>query len=92
MVKMDITIKTKFDKGDKVIVKIKDDTKKLDVFVLAEVGNVKQIVRLGLDLNKITYGVETYKIGEYRNQFISVDEDQILSLDDFTKLFERIRN
>lgn len=89
---MDITIKTKFNKGDKVIVQTVDDTEKLPVFVLAKVCDVKRIDKIGAGFNKITYEVSTYKIGECFSRFLLSEEDQMYSLDDFTKLFNSVHN
>lgn len=89
---MDITVKTKFDKGDKVIVKTTDGAEKLVVFVLAKVLDVKQIVRLTAGFNKIAYDVRTYKIDDCHSRDILVEEGQMYSLEEFTKLFNAIHN
>lgn len=88
---MEITVKTKFNKGEKVVVKTINDTEKLPVFVLAKVHDVERIVRLGADFNKITYSVRTFKDGECHSSDLSVDENQIYSFEEFTKLFSALQ-
>ena len=84
---MEILIKAKFNKGDRVIVKTIDDVEKLPAFVLAEVCDVKQIVKINADFNKITYDLKTYKLGGCLGRYILAEENQIYSFEEFTKLF-----
>ncbi|MDA8212118.1 MAG: hypothetical protein M0021_09610 [Clostridia bacterium] len=89
---MDITIKTKFDKGDKVIVETADGEEESIVFVVGEILGVKQIIMITSDFRKIIYDVKTYRMGKGHSRSLSADETNILTLDDFIKLFERTRN
>ena len=60
------------------------------MFVLAKVCNVKRIVRINTDFNKITYGIETYKIDKCLSQFHLAEEDQMYSFEEFTELFNAL--
>lgn len=84
---MEILIKAKFNKKDKVVIKTTHGTEKMDVFVLGEVVGVRQIITITDSFNKITYNISTYKVGEAFSRMILADEGDMYTLDEFTKLF-----
>jgi mannose/fructose/N-acetylgalactosamine-specific phosphotransferase system component IIB len=88
---MEITVKTKFSPGDKVVVKTIEVSEKLPMFVLAQIQDVKRIVRLGVDFNNISYGIRTFKDGECYSRDFLVDEVDIYSFEEFKKLFDALQ-